>query len=325
MVNRKIFRINGVILSHLLDVADNYSVDSYKLVAVYSILKSSRQGAIKYTTFKSNNNKTVSGYNLLRNKTNLSLSVLHKYVTILIDNGLCYFDRGDFVLLGNRKSKTLFKKKTSKLIPIIIGKNLTETRYNVISVLLHSKEDKINYATKRKHNRREIIIARDPKNQKEFNFIKRYEKNPSKYDLDNYTDKCVLSNMGYAKLIKNKDNNKSLGTYYKSKLKKYKLINSKRQFKKVCKMSLKEYFMFKNTLEHKGYHTWMEGNLCIESTASFICNDLTKVFKTATKEVVTSKPKETFKVNNYNKRKYLDFDFIDWLISEDIYSCNKLV
>jgi hypothetical protein len=119
-MNKKVARISSKLYFDL------YQKGGDKLIAVYVILKTSRNGEIKYYSHKSKNNKFVGGFSLLRSKTNLTLHSIKKYVPILIDMGLCFIDKnGDFVMIGNEKIKDLYNSR--KLVPINIGVNLSET------------------------------------------------------------------------------------------------------------------------------------------------------------------------------------------------------
>ena len=126
-----------------------------KLIAVYSVLKTSRGGEVKYYAYTSKNRKFISGYSLLRAKTILTLHTIEKYVPTLIDMGLCFIDKnGDFVLVGNQKLK---KQYNNKLLPIKIGVNLTDTAYNSLAVRVFSMEKTQKTQIEKKQTRSEII------------------------------------------------------------------------------------------------------------------------------------------------------------------------
>ena len=139
-----------------------------KLIAVYSILKTSRNGEVKYYAYKSKNNKFVSGYALLRAKTSLTLHIIEKYVPMLIDMGLCFIDKnGDFVLLGNDKTNELYNSR--KLVPVTIGANITETVLFSFAVRSFSAEKKQQTEINKKLTRSEVISqGANPRNLKEY-------------------------------------------------------------------------------------------------------------------------------------------------------------
>ena len=328
---KKKFRIDTLLLGLMHNTAIEEGLDPYKLVATYAILKTSRNGNIKYRSYTSKNNKKVSGYGLLRKETGLSLHTLKKYTPVLIALKLASFDdNGDFILLGNRKTKQLTEKRTNKLAPITIGKNLTETRYSVMKIFLHSKQKRIHFCKDRKHTRREIIKG-NPKNKKESSLYKKMIKNPNKYGLDNYNDNCVLSNMGYSKLLFDEEDNKQLGSYYKSIFRERGLIRSNRQFKSVRSMSRGEYL---RTVDRKKSPkmSWRRGELVEELVATFEVpenhfNRKKRIKRSKTIRVTEKKDsfesslgKAVDSSSNYRKREDLSFDFIGWCYDTPIMS-----
>lgn len=253
-----------------------YKKGGDKLISVYSILKTSRNGEIKYYSFQSRNNKIVSGYSLLRNKTNLTLHSLKKYVPLLIELNLCWFDNnGDFILLGNEKTKSLFRKNDKKLVPIKIGKNLTHTAYNVLSVRFHSSESKQLKQIEKKHIQRELLSRKDdPRSLKELKQIRKilkYDK-PDSY----FIDKCVLSTTSYA-YIKDCSDSKSKGAYWKNVLKQKNIITTSRRFEEIKKMSLKEFLKLKSSYKMPKILVYRNGHLVKELVSSFKTINLPKV------------------------------------------------
>ena len=310
-MTKKVARINSRLYFDLFNRGGD------KLVAVYSILKTSRNGEVKYYSYKSKNNKFVSGYALLRAKTNLTLHTIEKYVPILIDMGLCFIDKnGDFVLLGNDKTNTLYCSK--KLVPVTIGANVTETVLFSFSVRSFSAEKKQQTEINKKLTRSEVISqGANPRNLKEY---KKAQKILKTYgEVTNLNEKTVLSLQGFGVLKHTEDNEikdiKSSGSYWRRKLKNANIIKTKREFKKLQKMSFAEYLNFKKYGELTNRHTYKNGYLVEELISSFCTNlksTITVQPKVEIEEVFNNKPEE---VEIYKKKPYLQFDMIDFWIN----------
>lgn len=228
-----------------------YQKGGDKLIATYSVLKQSRNKEKQYFSFTSKNNKLVSGYSLLRNKTNLTLHSLKKYIPILIDAGLCSFnDNGDFLLLGNSKTKELYS--SYKLVPIIIGKNLVHTAYNSMAVRLHSSEAKQLRQIEKKRNQSELLKRQqNPQTLKELKKIKAILRKGTIKGF--FIEKCVLSIKGYAE-IKDGTPSKNKGSYWKKKLIQKQIVKAVRRFEEVKNITHKEYLELKsNSILPKSY------------------------------------------------------------------------
>lgn len=235
----KIVRINSRLYFDLFNKGGD------KLISTYCILKSNPDAFSTYYSFKSGNNKEVSGFNILRSKTNLTLHTLKKYVPILIDMGLCYFNHiGNFVLIGNNKTNTLYNSK--KIIPIKIGKNLTDTAYNCISIRIHSAQKQQQKQIIKKQNQKELLSqVANPKNSKSYRQAVKLKKQLNGLEIE-ITDKTVLSNKGYAVIKDGTTDNKSKGSYWKNVLKNKGIVETKRQYKKIRKISIEEFNSLKN-------------------------------------------------------------------------------
>ena len=304
IMNKKIARINSRLYFDLFHRGGD------KLVAVYAILKTSRNGEVKYYSYKSNNNKFVSGYALLRAKTNLTLHTIEKYVPVLIDMGLCFIDKnGDFVLLGNDKINTLYSSR--KLVPVTIGANVTETVLFSFSVRSFSAERKQQTEINKKLTRSEVISqGANPRNLKELKKAQRLLKTFG--EVTNLTEKTVLSLNGFGVLKHTEKNEikdiKSSGSYWRKKLKNANIIKTKREFKKVQQMSFAEYLNFKKYGELTNRHTYKNGYLVEETISSFSTKVLLpklNVEISATKELK----------QEYKKKSYLEFDMIDFWVN----------
>jgi pimeloyl-CoA synthetase len=304
-----VVRIPSKLFSHLsLEHGD-------KLVAVYSTLKFYKNGECKYYAYKAKNNKYVSGYALLRAKTNLSLSTLKKYVPILIDKGLCSFhSNGDFIMLGGNKVKELYN--SFKMIPIKIGVKLMFTELNCLKVKLISSERQQQKEIIKKQNQSELLSQLyNPKSWALYKKAVKLNKRLQSKTKDNsyFIDKTVLSNQGYALLSCGEMNNKSKGAYIKAKLKKQGIITSTRRFSNGTKMSFEQYTVLrKNSCSNKLFYR--NGMAVVELVSTFTVNDLEVVKKEETVKVAVKEiEKETVKKEIVKPLGYLSFDFVAWL------------
>lgn len=271
------------------------------LVSMYSTLKHFKNGDYKYYAYKAKNNKFVSGYSLLRAKTNLSLSVLKKYVPILIDMGLCSFhDNGDFIMLGGEKTKELYD--SYKLVPIQIGKNLTVTKLYCIKVKLISAERQQKRQITKKKNQSELLNQlTNPKSNKLFKAAKKLEKRLG--NKIEYTDKTILSNQGFSVIVDGEIDNKSKGQYWKSKLISQEIINSERRYEFGEKMAYGAFLQYKK-LYPNNKMVYVKGRIAKELVSGF--------------SVINNLPVESIKLTITPNKvikplSYLSFDFVAWL------------
>ena len=266
--------------------ADLFSLGGDNLVAVYCMLKFSKNGEIKIYKEK---NRNI--YHTLKTKTNLSVTTLRKYIKQLVKLGVCYFDSvGNFVLKGNNKLNKEYKKE--KLVRVKVG-SYKQTRLFSFFVRIRTMERLQKKAIDRKHEQNKIL-ARQRKGycitKREKNFLKSCEMYKSEGD---YNAKTVLSNQGYSKLKKGYEASKSVGYYWKKNLVSAEIIKTERQFKflrKGTKLDYLENREFDRTVVYK------KGKIYKEFIPSFTTNIDTK------KEV-------------YKKKNYLQFDMIDFWIN----------
>lgn len=278
--------------------------NSDKLTAVYCTLKHFKNGGIKYYAYTAKNNKFVSGYSLLRAKTNLPITALKKYVPVLIDMGLCSFHaNGDFIMLGGEKIKELYNCR--KLIPVTIGKNIVETTANSYFVKVISANKQQKNQIRLKQNRSVLLSNKsNPKNMKEYKAACRLEK---KYGSEiKVNDKTVLSNAGFGLLKTGELDKKSSGSYWKRKLVKSNLIKTTRQYTLGEKMSYAVYLRYKRLYGFNGL-TYIKGRIAQETVSEFL------VVTPSVLSISSSiKIKEVIKPLNY-----LSFDFVAWLGNKD--------
>ncbi len=300
MNNNKIVRISSKLYFDL------YTRGGDKLIAVYSILKASRDGEIKYYSYKSKNNKTISGYALLRAKTNLTLYSIERYVPHLIDMGLCFIDKnGDFVVLGGQKVKELYN--SYKLVPILIGKNVIDTAYNVMSVRIMSEEKQQFRQIQLKQNRSELLKqVSNPTNHKTY---KKALKVLQRYGEEvTVIDKTVLSNQGYAYLKDGSEDNKSKGAYWKRVMKNKGIVKTRRRFNLLGEISFADYLSLKNNGYKNRRLTYVNGNLAEEQISSFKAVNLITEQKQHSIQLEVIKPiKEKVKPLHH-----LSFDMVAW-------------
>lgn len=267
--------------------ADLFSLGGDNLVAVYCMLKFSKNGEIKIYKEK---NRNI--YHTLKTKTNLSVTTLRKYIKQLVKLEVCYFDSvGNFVLKGNNKLNKEYKKR--KLTRVKVG-SYKQTRLFSFAVRIRTMERLQKKAIDRK-NEQNKILARQRKGycitKREKNFLKSCEMYKSEGDYNNA--KTVLSNQGYSKLKKGYEASKSVGYYWKKNLVLAGIIKTERQFKflrKGTKLDYLENREFDRTIVYKN------GKIYKELIPSFTTNTEAK------KEV-------------YKKKNYLQFDMIDFWIN----------
>lgn len=301
-MNPKIARISSKLYFDLFE-----REGSDKLIAVFSILKASRTGD-KYYAYTSKNNKFIGGYSLLRAKTILTLHVIKKYVPVLIDMGLVsILDNGNVYIMGGEKIKTLYSSR--KLVPIVIGKNLNDTADNAFIVRTHSAQLQQERQIIKKQNRSELLKQlSNPTNYKLYKRAQRLSKRMGGEEIT-IIDEVVLSNQGYAVLKKGAIDNKPVGCYWKQKLVKKGLIESKRRYTRLKKMSYGEYLGYIDLFPHSKA-VYRSGFLCKEEIATLKNIDLTK------KEVVVEEKsivvKEELTKQKVKPLKHLQFDMIAW-------------
>lgn len=268
---RKTVRLNSKLYYDLFSVGNSTTgITGDKLIAVYSILKSSRSGKTKFQAFTTANNKRVSGYALLRSQTNLSLAVIYKYIPVLISIGLCRFDsNGDFILLGNQKTKELYN--CYKLVPITIGNKVNDTALFAMAVRIDAAQKNQERQIRKKRDLRvQLFKGKDPKNLVSYKKAMRIEK---KYGSEiNITDKPVLSNKGFALIKDQTKDNSSKGHYWKKKLSGLGIITTENRFTIVKSASREEYLRYKKDSSYNPTIKYLSGCIMIQQVSSFVHN-----------------------------------------------------
>lgn len=276
-----------------------------KLTSVYVTLKHFKNSEIKYYAYTAKNNKFVSGYSLLRKKTNISLPTLKKYVPILVDMGLCSFhENGDFIMLGGEKTKELYN--SFKMVPIKIGANIIKTQYNCLSVKCHSEERQQLTMISNKKHRRDLL--KQLSNPTSFKGLKAAKKIVKKYGEDfSIIDNVVMSNQGFAFLKDGSEDNKSKGSYWKSRLVKNGIIKSTRRYELGEKMSYEAYLQYKKLFFFNGM-TYVKGRIATELVSGFSPIDLV-----SKKENTVFIPTPIINNEVIKPLSYLSFDMVAWL------------
>jgi len=245
-----------------------------RLAAVYCILKAFRKTKDKFYAYKAKNNKTVSGYALLKNISGLSLHTLKEYVPQLIKLGLCHFDeKGNFVIIGADKIKERFKKNGgTKLVPINTYKQLKKTELDVIKVRFHAAQKSQIREIAKKKSRLEILMHLQNTRVNIGKYmsaseIKTAERIERKYgNTIELLETVVLSNEGFSNIKRCPNISKSSGQYWRAKLN-GKILKSRRRFKLLKEMSYTEYLFAKRELGYSCY-TYIRGCLAIELVPS---------------------------------------------------------
>jgi hypothetical protein len=216
-----------------------------RTLAMYLHIREGRGNKPYYKAFKSANNKLVSGYNLLHQKTNISISALKKYVPELVALNLISFDDiGNVHIKGTKQINKEYKSKKgiAKIVPIIITEKFTKTADAAIVVSLSSEFNSQKTVIKLKKAVVSEKAKKFPKDLKKFQRIeKALEKRYGKRKAKKITECTTLSNLSFF-FIKNTNekyskkkvvNNTSKGHYIKKKLVKMNLLKSKRRFERV--------------------------------------------------------------------------------------------
>ena len=252
------------------------------LLSVYCSIKAFKGEQIKFKAYKSKNNKFVGGYSLLRSKTNISLSTLKRYVPVLENMGLLKFEvNGDVSLLGNNKLKSLYGEK---IVPVPVCMKLVDTRYACMTVRLHSAQQQQYRMIEKKANLRELLLQ-GVDAVKNLRQLKAFKKAVKKYGNDasklNYTDQTVLSVQGYAFLKHHKKDNKSLGNYYKKKLKEKGIVSTNRRFKEMSgyePMSYSEFLFLRKVGATESKVVYRRNRVMKELTSSFTPINIIDIF-----------------------------------------------
>jgi len=240
--------VHGRVMHHVLSIGD------VGTLACYAILRMHSQYA-RYNSYTAKNGKTVSGYNLIRQKTGMSLNVLQNKVPSLIRAGLCSFnEKGDLILLGDRKlRKAYYTSKNPKQVFSHTRKERTKWKQRGVKyvavrassykeakeflqvLLLHSS---ITSQTSEKAHKKERLDRLNSYSKgflggqtiKEWKKLKKLKRDrPEKFS--GYRSDLCLSLKGTAKAVSaTTSTSESLGSYYRQKLKKSGLISTQRRF-----------------------------------------------------------------------------------------------
>jgi hypothetical protein len=249
------------------------------LIAIYAELKAFRNSEERYKPIKhKSNNKVSTGYSLLTKCTGISKTTLKKYVPMLVDLGLVYFDSSNGALHLNGYKKVVISK-SKKLVPILVRSSLTETRASVQFVLLNSnRESQIKAAIKKQTLKDQFKRSLTPNGiiskkawEKICNLRKDGITKPSQLKV---VKDVILSNQGFASILTQGSTSKSNGHYYKKKFTKLGLIETRRRFKDILgrQISFEEYLGWRYAAKQGGVNvdrvTWRKGRAVEELISS---------------------------------------------------------
>lgn len=268
--------INSVLYNHLYSVAPLFNLDGDRLISVYSVLRTSRNGK---ESIKAEGR--LKGIGLVSRVTGISRKTLSKYLAVLISLNLVSFSRnGSLLFAGNKKLEEKYRSKSKKervkYLKIIIGKSIAETALNSYNIRLHGYIDSIK---------------------------RRIDKNETSGKLKSTKlDKVTLSVLGFGLLKSGQKNKSSKGNYWKRKAIKAGYIYTSRQYEFIECCTYEEYKSIRFS-ENDRTLRW-ENNKLYKELPSLISTTLLPPGKEIkTKTVIKS---------NYKKKDYLQLDMIDF-------------
>ncbi len=294
--------INAKVYALLFNKGVELGVDSDRLIATYIKIKQTnkQENLISYTA---SNNKFVGGLPLIKKATGLSLSSLQLYAPILADAGLLSLElNGDVRVKGNNKINKEYK--STKSIKLAVSNKLAELKLAIYFVRVKAAEK----SQKKEIQKKEFKINTISKLQKnqyltkpELRMMKKLEKKGITLSSlkQSLATETVLSNDGFGKLKKDKENNKNTGSYFKRRLEAAKLVTIKQRFNKIKKCSYTEYIQVKKSLDYQPNLRYVKG---------WLCEQLISSFSTSVESIPA--PKTVIRVSK--PLPYLSFDFIHW-------------
>lgn len=290
-------RIPSRIYSELFDKGGD------KLISVFCMLKSQKGYGRKYYSYTAKNNKFVSHYSLLRNKTTLSLSVLKKYVPMLVDMGFVVFeDNGNVSVIGNNKLKKLDTRNNTKLVPVKVFDKYKKTELYSYYVRIHSNIKTQEKIICKKLRRRELIQENPFPTSKNGVYEKLVNIFGKEIDI---TENVMLSNISFSVLKDGSAESTTKGNYLKNKLYSEKLVYKKRQFKELEQMS---YERFKKKNISKRGITYCNGCM-VKELPNIVSTEPIK------KSSIIKNNSKAVK-NCQQPLNHLQFDFLAWLVNE---------
>lgn len=271
--NNKVVRIDSKQCNKMLEVGGT------TLVAIYAELKAFRNSEERYKPIKhKSNNKVSTGYTLLSKCTGISKVTLKKYVPMLIELGLAYFDQNNGALHLNGYKKIAISK-TKKLLPVAIRSSLTETKASVQFILLNSnREAQIKSAIKKQTLKDQLKRSLSPSGIISKRVYRKLcnlrEKGITKPSQIKVVKDVILSNQGFASILTQNSTSKSNGHYLKKKFSSLGLIETRRRFKDILgrQISFDEYLNWRYIAKQGGVDvsriTWRKGRVVEELVSS---------------------------------------------------------
>jgi DNA-binding transcriptional ArsR family regulator len=258
-----------------------YTEGGDRLVAVYCMLRSVRGRYNYFPVMKATNGKRIMGASLLSHLTGISKPTLEKYLKPLKKLGLVHINlAGEVFIKGTNKLNILYQNKGSrvKLVPIIIGKNISDTAYYSKYVRFHSnlraqnrmigkkilRNDLLEQLNKSRTNPSYRITA---ENYRAALYLeKKLEKRKKGKELQ--LENILSLNMyGYLSNV-NLTNLKSGGAYYKKKLKQKGMVYSERRFSVFDKSPSYEAFLLMKKYNVDGHKLFYRGRNVFKEEAS---------------------------------------------------------
>lgn len=216
----------AILTNHEYDALLNKGGDD--IIAVFASLRFYKKDVVYYKEGRQ------GVYGTLNKRTGISRTTLKKHLPTLIKMGMVYVHGNGNVAVAGRKStnKLLPRKKTTKFIPIQIGRKYTDTKTNVYFVRVHSNIKGQEKQIVKKSKRIELLNA-EPRTLKEHKAKQKLLKKTSLSQLKNsYRENGTLSNASFDSLKKCDSETfkcSHRGNYQKSKLLKLGLISQHRQ------------------------------------------------------------------------------------------------
>lgn len=296
-MTNKTVHINAKLYSTLFNEGLERGVDSDRLIAVFVILKASRENGAHRIIKKGK----LTRYRLLNKVTKLSEKTLKKYVPILESLGIVNFSKdGGVYIKGNDKLNKEFQKR--KTIKLEVG-TLHQTSLNSFFVRVKAKEKRIKSAIDKTDAKIKVMgrfEARKWLNQKDFAWASDLSKEGvTLAELQSHHNKVVLSNCGFYNLKKEVKDKKGSGFYWKNKLKSAGKIKTRINSKLIRKASKMEYLLER---EHNPRLSFYKGHIYEQTASEFTTSTFTE------KTVITAETKKP----TYKKKEYLQFDMIDF-------------
>jgi len=276
-----------------------------RLIAFYAHLKAAKAGQNRLYPITAKNGRKIKHLNLVKKVTGFTKNTCVKYMKMLIQLEVCNYSKdGGVYMIGNNKA--VEKYVNNAMVPINLGKKLSETAAKSFGVRVYYEERKQKERIQEKQHQINLMHRADKGSYLSVDDYKIYKaliKSEKKLKgIEKFCDKVVLSREGFAKLKDGSEDNKSKGRYWKAVLKSAGVITYRRNNKFIMKCSEEAYSKIKY-FEHNPRLNWYAGRMYEETISEFTT---AKFFDTPTTRVPETKKRVS------KPREYLSFDFIAW-------------